>query len=238
MPINHHHFDVLDSTQNRAREFIQDHAELPLLVTAEVQTAGRGRQGRTWESPSGNFHGSFVLRPPVQPSHYHEYSFLSALALREVIIEGVPNRTVTFKWPNDILLDGAKCAGILIESDGEQNEFLIIGIGVNLYRVPDHPLYPAAALWPDRAPDPLRFQVFAYALGEALLAWHEKYIAGGFGLLRDAWLAHAHGLGTEITVKTPVAEISGSFAGIDEKGTLLLTHGDETIKVTTADVLL
>lgn len=229
---------MLDSTQNRAKEFLHQHHDLPFLITADEQTAGRGRQGRTWISTRGNFYGSLALRPPVPPMRYHEYSFLSALALRDVITEGAPDQTVTFKWPNDILLDGAKCAGILIESDGVDNEFLIIGMGVNLYHAPDHVFYRTAALWPSRAPDPLRLHVFAYALGESLLAWQEKYISGGFDLLRDAWLQHAHGLGTEITVKTPVAEISGIFAGIDERGTLLLTHGGETIKVRTADVLL
>lgn len=193
--------------------------------------------GREWLSPPGNFYGSFALRAEVLPARYGEYSFVAALALRDAIAPRTP-QPVAFKWPNDILLDGKKCAGILIETDGMANEFLMIGIGVNLYHAPDHLSYPAAALWPGSAPDDAGYQAFAHDLSQSLLTRRNQYLADGFGAVRAAWLEHAHALGAAVTAKTPVAEISGIFAGIDEDGSLLLTQDGREIKVRTADVRL
>ena len=239
MAINQQHFDQVISTQDTARELLDKNLPLPLLVTAEEQTSGRGRQGRQWISPRGNFFCSFAINAAVPIVRYGEYSFLTAVVLRNTI-SNFSDRNVSLKWPNDILLDERKCAGILIESYGSQNEFLIIGIGVNLRYAPteDEVHQPAAALWPDKAPNPQRKADFMRQLVENFLLWHDRYEKGGFEMIHAAWLKHAHNLARQITVQTPQGPQDGIFAGLDPHGNLLLTRGEETIKVTTADVLI
>jgi BirA family biotin operon repressor/biotin-[acetyl-CoA-carboxylase] ligase len=126
----------------------------------------------------------------------------------------------------------------LIETDGTQNEFLIIGMGVNLRHAPpdDAVRTPAAALWPADAIDPDRDRKFAEALLENFTAWHARYAAKGFEPIRAEWLRHAHNLHQSITVTTPTETHNGIFNGIDEYGNLLLTQGPRTRKITTADV--
>jgi len=189
--------------------------------------------GRVWESPPGNFYGSIALRGDVSPVRYSEYSFLMALVLRDTIAEFVAAQ-ISLKWPNDVMLDDRKCAGVLIESDGIENEFLIIGMGVNLYHAPEY----AAALWPREAANAARREAFTQRLAESFDHWHDFYLAEGFGTVRDVWLQHAHALGLQITVKMPGSETTGIFEGIDEIGSLLLTQGGETIKVRTADAVV
>lgn len=170
-----------------------------------------------------------ALRAQTSPARYHECSFLMALVLRDTLAEFTAAQ-LSLKWPNDVLLDGKKCAGILIESEGVENEFLIIGIGINLYHAPKDLPYAAAALWPDAAPNPERDESFTQKLLGHFMRWHEIYLAEGFATIRNEWLKYAHGLGLHITV-TGDAELAGIFTGIDADGSLLLTHGEETRKV-------
>ncbi len=141
-------------------------------------------------------------------------------------------------WPNDVLLDGRKCCGILIESFGLQNEYLIIGIGVNLRHAPpdDAVNVPAAAIWPGAKLDDDRDTEFGEVLIKNWVRWRTRYEREGFDAIRTEWLAFAHHLNQNIHVKTPTAVHEGIFQGIDAHGNLLLTTGEETIKVTTADV--
>jgi len=239
--IKHQHYRKVQSTQDTARDLIDQSEQTPFLVTAEEQTNGRGRHGRQWISPRGNFFGSLVIRAAVVPLRYGEYSFLVAVVLHETIVK-FSDRNVRLKWPNDVLLDGHKCAGILIESHGAQNEFLIIGIGVNLYHAPpeEEVGQPAAVLWPDQKPEGenQKLEEFRKQLITSFAQWHDVYCVQGFENVRTAWLKHTHNLGGQITAQTPQGPQSGIFAGIDAQGNLLLTQGKETIKVTTADVLI
>lgn len=226
--IKHFHFDEVTSTQDAARTLCEKNMAALFLVTADAQTAGRGRMGRTWVSPPGNFHGSLVISPQAPSERYSEYGFVIANALRQTIAEFADN--ITLKWPNDILYDGKKCAGILIEVHDDN---LIIGIGVNLQHVPppEAVAYPAAALGVMDAPK------FTAALAQNFIKTHAIYDAQGFDAIRAEWLRHAHGLNGEITVRTPQKIHTGIFTGIDTDGSLLLTQNGKPIKVTTADVL-
>ncbi len=226
---------MLGSTQDLACELIHAHHELPLLVTADEQTNGRGRMGRSWQSPPGNFYGSLAFRASVPPARYGEYSFLMALVLQDTLAEFSQNK-ITLKWPNDIILDGGKCAGILIESEGMENEFLVIGVGVNLIHAPHIGAYMPVALWSDGANDPQRREIFTQKFLQEFISWHEQYLSEGFAGVRATWLQSAHKLGREITIQVQGKEVVGIFNGIDEQGSLLLTHRGATSKVTAADV--
>ena len=126
-------FNSLASTNITARDY-----PVGSIIIAETQTAGRGRYGRIWQSPRGNLYVSFVFESNPMRDKY--LSFLTGLALAE----SLPEFNVRLKWPNDVLLEGKKVAGILLETTGDK---IIVGIGVNLVSSPDkNMLYPTANL--------------------------------------------------------------------------------------------
>jgi len=237
--LRYHHFEKLGSTQDQARALLDQGEAPPFLITADEQSAGHGRLGRTWISPRGNFYGSLAMRPAVDPARYGEYSFLTAAALLSTIGK-FSKGDITLKWPNDILLGGKKCAGVLIESCGAKNEILIIGMGVNLRYAPpvQEVPKPTAALWPEAPLDVKRDKRFTKELMKNFIAWHRRYENRGFEVVRNEWAAYAHHLGQPITVETPRERLEGVFTGIDAQGNLLLTQDGETRKVTAADVSL
>lgn len=230
-------FDVLDSTNEEARRQAEGGAPEGLAVLARSQTAGRGRRGRSWESPEGNLFLSLLLRPSVTAAEAAKLSFLAAVALSESIELAAPALAgrISCKWPNDVLVDGAKISGVLLESrtrpDGTL-DWVIAGIGANLAHRPLNTLYTSTALADhDAAVEPVQF-------AEWLLArfgyWYERWKAEGFAPLRDAWLKRAQGLGQAIVVRLPEGELHGRFAALDESGALLLDLPDGRRQAITA----
>jgi BirA family biotin operon repressor/biotin-[acetyl-CoA-carboxylase] ligase len=214
-----------------------------LVVVAERQTAGRGRQGRVWESPEGNLYFSVLLRPPHIPRDAGLYSFVAALAVRDAVSESlscirVPLDTgfrrdddVVVKWPNDVLAGGRKIGGILLEVEGGA---LIIGIGLNVAHHPDEVLYPATSLAAEGA-GAVEVPALLDRLLERLGRWHDLLQSEGFAPLRAAWLAHAQT--GALTVRLPNETLSGTFAGIDEQGRLRLRlEGGAERSISTGDV--
>jgi BirA family biotin operon repressor/biotin-[acetyl-CoA-carboxylase] ligase len=196
------------------------------LVWARRQTAGRGRQGRPWDSPAGNLHTSLILRPDVAPARGPEIGFVVALAVGDAVASLVPGAPVQFKWPNDVLLGGAKLAGILLETSGIGDgriEALIVGMGLNVAQAPAGTPYPAAALGEGNPAITLEAALLAYA--NAFLARYRIWRAEGFAPIRQAWLAGAAGLGGPIAVNGPQGPIRGIFTGLDADGALLLDGG-------------
>ena len=212
------------------------------LVWARRQTKGRGRGGRVWQSPEGNVFFSMILRPQADWGDLSQLPLVTAVATHAAIRPHVPAvRALTLKWPNDVLLDGAKVSGTLIEShrlirstdvDRWSAEALVVGIGVNVAHYPTEGLiYPATSL--RQAGSAVeRDQVIrdlARALTEALELWRQR----GFAPIRAAYLESAHGLGESITVRTSLdldESISGVFEGINEDGALLLRLADGTVR--------
>ncbi|MBI4969755.1 MAG: biotin--[acetyl-CoA-carboxylase] ligase [Rhodospirillales bacterium] len=196
------------------------------LVWAKRQTAGRGRQGRPWDSPAGNLHSSLILRPEVAPSRAPEIGFAVALSVADAVGALLPGAASQFKWPNDVLLGGAKLAGILLESSGIAGgriEALIVGMGMNVAQAPAGTPYPAAAL-AERDPH-VTVEAALGAYAEAFLGWYRRWQRDGFTPIREAWLAKAAGLGGPIAVNGPQGPIQGIFAGLDDDGALLLDGG-------------
>lgn len=185
-------------------------------LRAERQTAGRGRQGRAWVSPPGNFHGSTLvqLRPgdPAAPT----LGFVAAVALAEVLSPLIP--ATQLKWPNDLLIHGAKVSGILLE---RAEEVVVVGIGVNLAHHPDLPDRRTTSLAGEGVT--LDAASFAPMLAQAFARWLDRWRTSGFSTIRDQWLAAAHPVGTPLRAALPDgAVVEGSFEDLDGDGALIL----------------
>lgn len=212
----------------------------PTWIFAARQTAGRGRRGRAWRDPDGNFAASLVMRPAETPGQAALRSFVAALALHDALSGLAPGADLALKWPNDVLLNGGKLAGILLEgtSAGERMAHLVIGIGVNLAAVPDAagrgavaPISLAAGAGVRVAPETLLHHLAAaYARREAVFA------AEGFGPIRADWLARAARLGTQITARTMQGEARGIFETVDPQGNLVLSTAGGRQAIPAAEV--
>jgi len=193
-------------------------------VRADRQTAGRGRRGRVWNDGAGNFMGSVLVKAdgPVQ-----QLSFVAALALHDALAGTCGDAArFTLKWPNDVLLDGVKCSGILLERQGAA---LVIGIGVNLAHHPDGTERPATSLAAVGLPVPAPGALLA-ALAPAFGRWRSRWAADGFAPIRAAWLARAAGVGGRIVARLGQESPEGVFAGLGDDGALLLAGDDGSVR--------
>ena len=213
----------LDSTNSEARRLAEAGEAGPIWIIAEKQTAGRGRRGRSWETLSGNLAATLLVRPKVSREAVGQLSFAAALAVADVAAHFAPAAAITVKWPNDVLADGRKLAGILLESGTDSTGgWLAVGIGINLAAAPEGTEFPATALAEFAgAPSPDN----ALALLAVRFAhWYDAWMSGGFETLRAAWLARAGGLGLPIRARLPHETRHGVFEGIDSTGALLLNE--------------
>lgn len=227
----------IDSTNAEAIRRMRSGEGDGLVVLAETQMAGRGRRGRNWESPRGNLHMSVIVGG-VSNGRAGETAYLAALAVGTAIRNLVPDgKTVGYKWPNDILVNGRKVAGILIESDGDPSR-LVVGIGVNLRHMPKNYEFPASSLDAEGVL-PIQTEVLAIDIAVALNDWRTRMQTGGFEEVRREWLEHAVGIGSEISARLPTTILSGVFVGIDETGALRLRAANgELSTIAAADVFL
>ncbi len=216
----------IGSTNAEALRLGLNGAAAPLWVRADRQTAGRGRSGRAWTSEPGNHYASLLLRPQCPPAVLHQLSFVAAVAvvaaLRAVAV-GQSRLDLQLKWPNDVLVGGAKLVGILAESTQTARSGLLatIGIGINLAHAPAGIGRPTTSLSAHGLSVTPRgmLDALAPALGEALARWDEGC---GFSSIRSAWLRDATAAGTPISVHAGPERVEGTFVGIDHDGALLL----------------
>jgi BirA family biotin operon repressor/biotin-[acetyl-CoA-carboxylase] ligase len=205
------------STNDEAARLAEAGAPEGTVVWAREQTGGRGRRGRSWASPVGNLYTTTVVRPDCPAARVAELGFVSALAVADIVPSG---RLLRVKWPNDVLVDGGKVAGILPESaiggDGKV-EHVILGIGINVGFAPSLPemRYSVACLG---GMVEAALEAFTAALAARLAHWR----CDGFAAVRAEWLAKAGPLGTEVDVKLGEELVCGRFAGMDGDGALLL----------------
>jgi BirA family transcriptional regulator, biotin operon repressor / biotin---[acetyl-CoA-carboxylase] ligase len=215
----------------------------PTWIVAGFQTAGRGRRARPWSSPQGNFHATLVLKPHEPPEAVALRSFAAALALRDalVTVTGL-SQNFALKWPNDVLLNGGKLAGILLESQGLNGPapVLCIGIGVNLIAAPDASQVEAGAVLPvsllQEAALKITPEAFLDALAPAYAAWEASFTTQGFAPLREAWLSHAARLGETIRARTGEKTREGVFETIDATGNLILRSAEGRLAIPAAEV--
>lgn len=230
-------FDTLDSTLSEAGR-IAGELTAPTWILALEQTAARGRRGRAWSTPRGNFAGTLIMRRREVPGVAALRSFVTSLALLRAFV-GITGQADRFalKWPNDVLLDGGKVAGILLESNGDH---LIIGVGVNLAHAPSADQVEAGAVTPVSLAGAFDLKVtpddFLDALAVEYAALETQFTIYGFAPIRTAWLAHAARLGEVITARTMHDETIGTFEDVDAQGNLILRTPGGTKAITAADV--
>ena len=235
-------YQSLDSTNAQARRLAEAGETGPLWISAAVQTAGRGRRDRPWIAPPGNLSATLLLTLDRPPAEAAQLAFVAALAAADLAATYAPEGLVRLKWPNDVLLDGKKLCGILIESgrSADGRLWLAVGIGMNLAHAPTDTERPAVAL-----ADHLRAGVMAVptpevalaVLAEAFADWQERWEALGFDAIRKSWTARAAGIGRECTARLDRETVTGVALGLDHDGALILRAPDGAARrITAGDV--
>jgi BirA family biotin operon repressor/biotin-[acetyl-CoA-carboxylase] ligase len=224
--------DSVGSTMDEAARLADAGAPEGTVVWARQQTGGRGRRGRNWSSPVGNLYTTTVLRPDCPAARAAELGFVSALAVADIVPAG---RAVRVKWPNDVLVDGGKVAGILLESAVGQNaivQHVVAGIGINIGFAPQLPemRYPGAELGGSVE---TALEKFVAAFAARLAEWRRD----GFPTVRAHWLAKAGPLGADMDVKLGDELVRGRFGGVDGDGALLLETSSGPRRIVSGELL-
>jgi BirA family biotin operon repressor/biotin-[acetyl-CoA-carboxylase] ligase len=234
-------FETIDSTNDAALESARSGGLGKSWFVARAQTNGRGRHGRTWASPPGNLYASLLLIDAAPIELVSQLGFVAGVALVRALRPLVAEDTrLKLKWPNDVIFDGAKLAGILLEGANLATGGFasVIGIGVNCSSYPRDLAYPATALCETSATAYMPQDVFARLSGE-IAHWLRVFAAGkGFAAIRGEWLALASGLGQAIKIKTPARHFEGRFQTIDATGRLLLQSETGVIAIDAGDVIV
>ncbi len=235
--VRHISYETLGSTNAEALARARAGERGPLWISAERQSAGRGRRGSAWVSGSGNVAATLLLTDPSLPASASQLAFVAALAVHDAVAESAPQvgPLLKVKWPNDLLLGGAKLAGILIEGEAVPSFAVCIGIGVNCASHPDDTPYPATDLATAGAlvtPAQL-LAALSVAMQRRLSQWQR---GDGFAGIRADWLKRAAGLGEDIRVRLPDHELSGRFRGLDDDGRLLLQQANGVTAVTAGEI--
>ncbi len=235
--VRHIGYETLGSTNAEALALARAGERGPLWITAQSQSAGRGRRGNAWISPRGNLYATLLLTEPSAAEQAPQLSFVAALALHDAVAASAPQLgpALKVKWPNDLLVGPAKLAGILIEGESDPVFTVAIGFGVNCVTHPSDVAYPATDLVANGAvvtPDSLMSQL-ATATQRRLAQWHHGQ---GFAAIRADWLKRAAGLGEILRVRLSARELTGRFQGLDEAGRLLLEQDTGLTTITAGEV--
>jgi BirA family biotin operon repressor/biotin-[acetyl-CoA-carboxylase] ligase len=234
-------FEEIDSTILEARRRAERGEAGPAGLVAQRQTAGRGRRGRAWASLEGNLFATYLFATDRPPATIALLGFAAGVAIAETLEDMIGAGAVTLKWPNDVLIAGAKAAGVMLDSGPRADgAWAALAFGVNLAAAPDGLDQPTtslqAALPPDAlAPEPLAF------LGHVrprLEYWAARIDCDGFEPLRAAWLSRAHALGAAVRVRQGEQTLEGRMCGLSPRGELELDTAFGLRLVAAGDVFL
>lgn len=234
--------DETDSTNAEARRRAESGETGPLWIAARRQTAGRGRRGRAWSTGLGNLAATLLMTTERKPADAARIAYVAALAVADSLDAWVPSSIVGIKWPNDLLLDGRKAAGILVESGSMQDGrlWLAVGIGLNLLTAPSDVERPVTRviehLRGEVASAPTleeALSILAGAFESRLKMWEHD----GFDAIRRAWTERAVGLGSHCVARLGEETVEGTAEGLDEDGALVLrTPEGKLRRITAGDV--
>lgn len=225
------HYELVDSTNSEVKRLCHQGACEGTVVVAASQTAGRGRLGRRWVSPPGNLYFTLLLKPKVPLDVLSQLSLVAGIALAKTIQCYIKDKShVSLKWPNDVLVNKQKIAGILVETDIDssftEGTPCYLGIGVNMENSPELTVYPATSFksFMNPPPDASEFLGnFKANFNTAYSAWLES----GFRSLKQEWLSFAHGLGdVAVATSSRDGQVSGKFVTITDAGSICLVDGD------------
>ncbi|WP_341302321.1 biotin--[acetyl-CoA-carboxylase] ligase [Lysinibacillus sp. FSL H8-0500] len=232
-----HYYDVVDSTQTIAHKLAQEGAPHGTVVIGEEQTAGRGRMARPWESAHGTgIWMTVIVRPDVTPQQASSYTLVVAVAITMAIKTLYKHVEPAIKWPNDLLINGKKCTGILTEMQAEADcvQALLVGIGINANQV-------ASDFSPDIADIATSLRLEAdeeinrAALVASILQYLEQftalYVKEGFASMKALWEQLSCTIGQRIEVTTIRERFEGVASGITNDGVLQLTQDDGTVRI-------
>lgn len=226
--------DCVPSTQDVMRKRVQTGAVRPTSgVWTTSQTAGVGRRGRAWDMPRGNL--AVTWAETYVAAHMNWLPFAVSLGLYDATRQLIGDKgDLNLKWPNDILLDGAKLSGILIEV--ADNHFFLVGVGVNVAHAPEVDQKTACLV--DYAPHATA-DMFLDIFLSCYNAWYERGVMGGFSAIRHAWLARATAVGGTITARLADGRaLTGIFTDLDPSGALILNTVDGVHTISAADIFI
>ena len=233
--------DEIDSTNNEAQRILDHKSNFPLWIIANEQTSGRGRKNRYWVSQKGNFMGTFILEHEIEKQYIPHLSFVTSLALKNTI-EGLNScmTDIFLKWPNDIIINDSKCAGILIESLKSNNdkEYLAIGIGVNLIKFPLNSSFKATSLKKEFNFDIDRDEFLKKLninLLESIKIWEK---GKNFSKILEDWKKFAYKINENISMLLPTGKkLDGIFSDLNDQGGLILSHNGEKSVFYAAEII-
>ena len=244
MRVEHAGFEIdhrvsVGSTNEEARVLADQGAVDRTVVWADIQTAGKGRRGRKWSSPIGNMYLSLLLRPLCGVSQAAQISLVAALGLGDAIGQFISPERVTNKWPNDVLIDGKKVAGLLLESSANYSSginWVIVGCGANISSFPKIADYETTCLC-DAAERSIEVEEILFCFIDCFDQRYSTWLESGIAEIRKSWLERGHHIGKEITVRLPTEEKRGVFEGLNNDGALILRlpNGEREL-VTAGDV--
>lgn len=233
-------YDSIGSTNEEAKHLARDGAAEATLVWALEQSAGRGRRGRAWISPRGNLYLSLILRPDCPAGSAAQLGFVAALAVGGALRAILPRiERLAYKWPNDVLINGRKIAGVLLESETlapEKLSFVVVGVGVNLTASPQGTEFPATSILEEGLGEVMP-EVMLEEFAAHFQSWNMRWHAEGFAPVRAAWLATAAiARGEPILVRLDALALCGRFLDIDHEGNLLLDYAGECRRIAAGEV--
>jgi BirA family biotin operon repressor/biotin-[acetyl-CoA-carboxylase] ligase len=233
-------YDSIGSTNDEAKRLARDGAPAGTLVWALEQTAGRGRRGHAWVSPRGNLYASLIWRPDCPAIRAAQLGFVAALAVGRALGTIVPRvGLLACKWPNDVLINGRKVAGVLLETEldaARMPRFLVVGVGVNLASSPQNTEFPATSIV-DEGLGAIPPEVMLEQFVQHFQAWELRWRTEGFAPVRAAWLAaSAISPGELVRARLDTATLQGRFLDMDEDGALLLELAGERRSISAGDV--
>jgi len=231
--------EALRSTMENAFRLAMENEPEGTVVCAETQTKGKGRLGRHWSSPKGKgIYMSIILRPKLFPTDVAKLTLLSAVAVAEAV-KNVTGIQAKIKWPNDLLIDGKKIAGILTEMSGEMDRvhFVIVGVGLNVNTVQSALPDCATSIkceWKKTCSRVLLIQEILRSIEH----WYDEFCKNGFTKVSEQWQEYSATLGKRIKIEDPSGDIEGQAIGIDENGGLIIrSDSGLTLKKMTGDVV-
>lgn len=235
-------YDVLDSTNEEARRLAAGGGAHGAVIWAKRQTAGRGRMGREWVSAEGNLFVSVLLAPPKDLQDCSQLSFVASIAVAETLETIVEGHEVTCKWPNDVLCDGKKIGGILLEAFttidefGKERQWVVVGAGINVESFPEHVMFPATSL-KQAGVEIISAKIVLSRFIHNFIHHYDVWIKKGFPPIHKAWMERAYRLGHATEVIIGENQVEGVFDGVDPAGRLLLKAPSGAITgITAGDV--